>query len=779
MKSTNQIIELRIFPPIAVARFGSADTPLEAYSVTIDEKDALDFRTIVPEPSYMVNADGTISVAPALDEIQFKVLKDDKLVIKPVAPFLEVFVRTKEDEAHFIPLTLEVLEDCGLQLSDLNFRLTLENHKIFRRTEKANDKIYVQLDSSELEHKHAKHALDAHCVNFTKGATMNMGHFQFVKPTVDTDHKGVNQIRFRFTPPHGKVYGADSAFIDEIIAKDVLPEDMNSYLKSLQDYQRIYDSKKGDWTKYKEGEGPTKTNPAQIFAGYDEGDLHYSIGLFDDAGDGFLEVTLNTPEQMLKARASLVTAPPAFAPDILPIRVVTDELEQLLYGPDLNENDTVYIDDIQEIMRRAFETIRLMNTAMMNGNPYYGIPATASTMPRQDTNDTHRVFEPVMAPEIVDNLAVRKLHERIFNSLDTGIAPWFINSIRMPYEIGKLDNETRRKMPAMMRGADARALTLTYRQINTIIRAMAQGSLQRLIKDAGASGNAIAIKDYKAQLHYKGLGNPFCILPSGAISNCFPGLEYDFKNLWPRAFEGIELSENNNFVMNVNEGYSDLKHRRLVGINERPTMVKTDGPVLPNLPASSNTSLSTAANPDSAVFMEWSNNLVYTLQRAGEEVYCYFTKDVIEREILITEEDLIKFKKEIDEKGKLFYTTDSGIELRWVRLKVRSFFEENSIEFNKDLVKPGEFTRGLCSPWQNDFKECACYYWAASRPDYVNIETSKAGYTTGDNWMAKDRTGTYIPDNRLDTNLLSYTDLFADWEQDLHFIIKGNDEQYS
>lgn len=779
MKIKNQIIELRIFPPIAVARFGSADTPLEAYSVEINDKDPLDFRTIVPEQGYIVNKDGTISVAPAPTEIHFKEMKENKLAIKPVAPFLEVFARTKADELHFVPLTLELLEDCGLKLSDLNFNLVLENHKIFRRTENAEDKISVHLDSSKLEEKHLRYALEAQCSNFIKEATMNMGYFQFIQPALDTKIKGGNQIRFRFTPPHGKVYGADSEFINALVAKNILPEDVNSYLKNLDVYQRIYDSKKGDWTTYKEEEGPTKTNPAQIFAGYDEGDAHYSIGLFDDAGDGYLEVMLNTPKELLKTRASLVTAPPAFAPDIVPIRVVTDELEQLLYGPDLDENEIVSIDDVQEIIRRAFETIRLMNTAIMNGNPYYGIPATASTMPRQDTNDTHRVFEPVMAPEIVDNLAVRKLHERIFNSLDAGIAPWFINSIRMPYEIGKLDNETRRKMPAMMRGADARALTLTYRQINTIIKAMAQGSLKRLIKEVNGSGSSIEAKDYKAQLHYKGFGNPFCVLPSVAISNCFPGLEYDFKNLWTRAFEGIELSENNNFVMQTNEKYKDLCHCRLVGINQKPTMVETVGPVLPNASTGKNRLLSTASNLDSAVFMEWSNSLVYTLQKAGEEIYCYFTKEVTEKEVLITEGDLIAFKKEIDEKGSEFYKTAKGVELRWVKLKVRSFFQENSIEFNKDLVKPGEFTRGLCSPWQNDFKECACYYWAASRPDYVNIETTNSGFTKGDNWMAKERTGTYIPDNREDSNLLSYTDLFADWEQDLHFIIKGNDEKYS
>lgn len=32
-------------------------------------------------------------------------------------------------------------------------------------------------------------------------------------------------------------------------------------------------------------------------------------------------------------------------------------------------------------------------------------------------------------------------------------------------------------------------------------------------------------------------------------------------------------------------------------------------------------------------------------------------------------------------------------------------------------VEAGEFTSGLCSPWQNDFLACTCFFWAAQHPD--------------------------------------------------------------
>ena len=40
--------------------------------------------------------------------------------------------------------------------------------------------------------------------------------------------------------------------------------------------------------------------------------------------------------------------------------------------------------------------------------------------------------------------------------------------LRQPEEVGDLTDKGRRKMPAMMRGADARYLTLTRRQIDKI-----------------------------------------------------------------------------------------------------------------------------------------------------------------------------------------------------------------------------------------------------------------------------------------------------------------------
>lgn len=259
-----------------------------------------------------------------------------------------------------------------------------------------------------------------------------------------------------------------------------------------------------------------------------------------------------------------------------------------------------------------------------------------------------------------------------------------------------------------------------------------------------------------AQLHHRGTGNPVSVLPRSAISNCFPGLEFDFRNLWRRTFEGIVLVENNNYVVEAESpACEDLVSRRLLRVDGFDTGVLTTGPVFPD---GSSTTLASAANPNAVSFMEWSNSLARILVKQGQEVECEFTAHKQALTEVLAKDEAHPHK---------------------VMLKVRRFFEGDSAAFSTDLLQPGELTQGLCAPWQNDYRECACYYWAASRPDYVNVEPSGNGLSHGDMWMAKKRTGTYIPDDRTDTRLLSYDDLFRDWQGALQFIIGGKDANES
>jgi hypothetical protein len=66
--------------------------------------------------------------------------------------------------------------------------------------------------------------------------------------------------------------------------------------------------------------------------------------------------------------------------------------------------------------------------------------------------------------------------------------------------------------------------------------------------------------------------------------------------------------------------------------------------------------------------------------------------------------------------------------------------------------QPGELMMSMCSPWQHDFRDCACHYWASNRPDVVHGEiaigeATLPGGVAGDpvramtrlDWMRADR----------------------------------------
>ena len=103
------IRELRILPPFAIGRLGSAPTPLDNYTIVENEAHPLDFRAIVPQETLVVDeVTGRITGSNTPSAIAFK----DHGRIRPVAPFLEVFAR--EDDANvWQPLTIELLKRNG------------------------------------------------------------------------------------------------------------------------------------------------------------------------------------------------------------------------------------------------------------------------------------------------------------------------------------------------------------------------------------------------------------------------------------------------------------------------------------------------------------------------------------------------------------------------------------------------------------------------------------------------------------------------------------------
>ena len=457
------ILGLRVLPPFAIGRFGSSPNPLEAFDLSISTDGPLDFRHITPKDTLEIDpASGSVSRRYQPERIRFK----DGEQIRPVAPFLEVFAQTEEDTLE--PLTVDLLAAEGLGPDAVHWTVKVANLKVFRQTGDVNDKVFA---SAEDFTDHMIHELRGTAKNFLERKYIPFGNVRYIRPTVEFP-----EIRLRFTPALGKVYGTSLERIDPETRKPIRDPIFDG-----DDARIVYDAKRGKWLDFQaDVKSKTLPNPSDIYQGYWPATepLPISWGYLDDVCDGRVLVQMGMEDGRILATSAWISAcMPAFAPDSQPIRTVADELEQLVLGPGIGDEE-VSIDAAGEIVLRALETIRLMNTAAMNANTINGRANIASTLYRQDTNDYGRQYAPAMASSLVDNLAVRALHERIYAALMSGSAPWFAEVLRRPEEVGDLADKARRKMPPMLRGADGRALTLTRRQISRIVRAATSGLFQ-------------------------------------------------------------------------------------------------------------------------------------------------------------------------------------------------------------------------------------------------------------------------------------------------------------
>lgn len=259
---------------------------------------------------------------------------------------------------------------------------------------------------------------------------------------------------------------------------------------------------------------------------------------------------------------------------------------------------------------------------------------------------------------------------------------------------------------------------------------------------------AISPTNLTAQLVHRARGNPPGTLPDSSVGNYYPGLELDLRNLWRRVFVGIQLHEAVALVLAADDD-APAQVRALVGeillsVEGHPVWVDVSGPRSPGA----------GSEVLGQWSLEWSNALADIVPKAGKSVECVFTKGETEQQTVS-----LQVRPVFDAAGASDdAATDTAV-------------------LSRALADPGELTQSLCSPWQNDFIGCGCYYWAASRPDYVNVEPDAAQGSRGHNWLQRDRTAatpkTYTLRSR---DLLQHLDIIKSWEDKLSFVLGGQDE---
>ena len=122
------------------------------------------------------------------------------------------------------------------------------------------------------------------------------------------------------------------------------------------------------------------------------------------------------------------------------------------------------------------------------------------------------------------------------------------------------------------------------------------------------------------------------------MANCCPGLEVDFRAVWRRMFEGLELREYDNLIVRADGPLARLARHRLLAVRLPDAPAETAlVPVMnqirgqPPSDPEQEMLLTTSANPFGLAPLEWSNALARVLAGyQGREVECLVSTEVAE-----------------------------------------------------------------------------------------------------------------------------------------------------
>ena len=225
-------------------------------------------------------------------------------------------------------------------------------------------------------------------------------------------------------------------------------------------------------------------------------------------------------------------------------------------------------------------------------------------------------------------------------------------------------------------------------------------------------------RNLTARAEFRVDGNPIVTRPEDAVANCFPGLELDIRNLDRRFFPGLVF----NFVEPAGDpkpgmqygaklAYLDVLEDPDMQLNLEETqhrlydVIKVPRKVAADLYAQlTGTAAASLATGD--WYLEWikQGTRSITTRKGGP-----LTGLVVWRLVRALEPGLVSIGLKQRGAGK------TVIELHgW-----RRHYTDPITGVISGAYQPGELMQGLCSPWQHDFRDCYCHYWASNRPDLV------------------------------------------------------------
>ena len=366
------LLEIYFLPPMAMARLGNSEIPLEAYSWEEDLRAHSACQTIIrPQVSFWVRPDGSLE-AYLPQEIRFK----DDGKIRPVAPFFELWadVLVAGEGQQQVPVTLELLADLGVSLEQhLLIRAHAANTKASRRVKDPACSFGARLTIRGDDH--LKHNLLAVSPSFPEreplvyeDAPISLGHVQLIRPVAGQSlEQDLSCVRVRFTPAKGEVYGSTEATMGA-----VSPLEPGRQLPYASIAARMHEivpaanrilNPHTPWSEYIMDSG--MADDPQPSDSYDGANVGESIcwGTVDDTCEIVLYAELTVKGQRFTASTRAFVAPPDYAPDRRPFFSMADELADRELAPVEITAETAELTalEVHDLFKRIFETTNLLN----------------------------------------------------------------------------------------------------------------------------------------------------------------------------------------------------------------------------------------------------------------------------------------------------------------------------------------------------------------------------------------------------------------------------------
>jgi hypothetical protein len=226
--------------------------------------------------------------------------------------------------------------------------------------------------------------------------------------------------------------------------------------------------------------------------------------------------------------------------------------------------------------------------------------------------------------------------------------------------------------------------------------------------------NKIFPRNLTAQAGYNVAGNPPITRPESGVGNCYPGLEYDHRNLDRRFFPGLVIEF-------VSQG--DAVTPQAIRQGARVVSVDTGDPDLRSPPAAfKNLTADLLQALGQNTFNGTNPWFLTAIEQAGKTIQLVDAKGVfldglvvwrLVRGLRPAAVTLTLAPRPPANSGGA--PADQPVVLKGWR---RQFTDPDSGVISL-AFQPGELTQSLCSPWMHDFRDCACTYWASNHPDIV------------------------------------------------------------